>query len=152
MAKFSSELWDFFRGKQREAIRVQEKMGRAAGGQTRPLTFEERLVGDVVILDLHGILRAGNGDEKLGAAMARLLESGATRLVLNLSDVPSVDSAGLGILVAAYKRARGSGGSVVLLNPTAELRELISVYALTFFDVYESESDAVRALRPGPGT
>ena len=55
----------------------------------------ERQVGDVVILDLHGKILIGEGDDALREAVTKLVDGGKTKIVLNLAEVPYVDSAGL---------------------------------------------------------
>ena len=55
---------------------------------------------DVVIVDLKGKLTAGLGDQILRETIDALLAEGWKKIVLNLSDVTTLDSAGLGELVA----------------------------------------------------
>ena len=46
----------------------------------------ERQVGDVVILDLHGKILIGEGDDALREAVTRLSDAGKTKILLNLAD------------------------------------------------------------------
>jgi anti-anti-sigma factor len=55
---------------------------------------EVRQTKDVVILDLKGRLTAGLGDQILREAIDELLADGRRRILLNLSEVAFVDSAG----------------------------------------------------------
>ena len=61
-----------------------------------------------------------------------LLDDGATNMVIDLSAVPFMDSAGMAVLVSALKRARQAGGDVELVWPTAEAARRI--LNLTKFD------------------
>ena len=45
----------------------------------------ERQVGDVVILDLHGKILIGEGDDALREAVTKLADSGKTKILLNLT-------------------------------------------------------------------
>jgi anti-sigma B factor antagonist len=107
----------------------------------------ERQVGDVVILDLHGKILIGEGDDALREAVTRLSDSGKTKILLNLADVPYVDSAGLGEIVRTYTTVSRKGGKLKLLNLTKKIQDLLSITKLlTVFETYESENDAVRSF------
>ncbi len=77
---------------------------------------EVRQTKDVVILDLKGRLTAGLGDQILRDAIDELLAEGRRQILLNLSEVAFVDSAGVGELVAGLKTARRFGAELKLLN------------------------------------
>ena len=107
----------------------------------------ERQSGDVVILDLEGKIMIGDGDDVLREAVSKLVESGKTKLVLNLGEVPYVDSAGLGEIVRCYTTVSRKGGKLKLLNLTKKIRDLLSITKLlTVFETYESEADAVSSF------
>jgi anti-sigma B factor antagonist len=108
----------------------------------------ERQVGDVVILDLHGKILIGEGDDALREAVTRLADGGKTKILLNLADVPYVDSAGLGEIVRTYTTVSRKGGKLKLLNLTKKIQDLLSITKLlTVFETYESEDDAVRSYQ-----
>ncbi len=107
----------------------------------------EREVGDVTILDLHGKIMIGEGDDALREAVNRLSDSGKTRLVLNLAEVPYVDSAGLGEIVRCYTTVSKKDGKLKLLNLTRKIQDLLAITKLlTVFETYESEDEAVRSF------
>ena len=108
----------------------------------------ERQVGDVVILDLHGKILIGEGDDALREAVTKLSDSGKTKILLNLADVPYVDSAGLGEIVRTYTTVSRKGGKLKLLNLTKKIQDLLSITKLlTVFETYESEGEAVRSYQ-----
>ena len=107
----------------------------------------ERPVGDVVILDLHGKILIGEGDDALRDAVNRLVESGKTKILLNLGDVPYVDSAGLGEIVRCYTTLSRKGGKLKLLNLTKKIKDLLAITKLlTVFETYDSEDEGVRSF------
>jgi len=109
----------------------------------------ERQVGDVVLLDLHGKILIGEGDDDLREAVTRLADGGKTRILLNLADVPYVDSAGLGEIVRTYTTVSRKGGKLKLLNLTRKIQDLLSITKLlTVFETYDSESEAVSSFKP----
>ena len=108
----------------------------------------ERQVQDVTILDLHGKILIGEGDEALRDAVNKAVEAGKTKLLLNLGDVPYVDSAGLGEIVRTYTTVSRKGGRLKLLNLTKKIQDLLSITKLlTVFETYESEDEAVRSYQ-----
>ena len=108
----------------------------------------ERQVGDVVLLDLHGKILIGEGDDDLREAVTRLADGGKTRILLNLADVPYVDSAGLGEIVRTYTTVSRKGGKLKLLNLTRKIQDLLSITKLlTVFETYDSESEAVSSFK-----
>ena len=107
----------------------------------------ERKVGDVLILDLHGKIMIGEGDDALREAITRIVDGGQSRIVLNLADVPYVDSAGLGEIVRCYTTVSRKGGRLKLLNLTKKIKDLLSITKLlTVFETYDSEAEAVKSF------
>ncbi len=107
----------------------------------------ERQVQDVTILDLHGKILIGEGDEALRDAVNKAVDGGKTKLLLNLADVPYVDSAGLGEIVRCYTTVSRKGGKLKLINLTKKIQDLLSITKLlTVFEVFEAEDEAVRSF------
>jgi anti-sigma B factor antagonist len=112
------------------------------------MQLEERIVGDVVIVKVTGdITLSKGGDVLLKDKVHSLLQQGHKNLLVDLSGVSYVDSAGLGQLVQAYATTRNRGGALKLLNVTKRLRDLLVVTKLlTVFDTYDSEGTAVASF------
>jgi anti-sigma B factor antagonist len=111
------------------------------------MQIEERAVGDVVVLDLKGKITLGEGDELLKDKVNSLVNQGHRKIVLNLADVPYIDSAGLGEVVRTYTTVSRQGGSLKLLNLTKRITDLLSITKLlTVFETFDSESEAVRSF------
>jgi anti-sigma B factor antagonist len=107
----------------------------------------ERQVKDVVILDLHGKILIGEGDEALRNAVARLVQSGKKKILLNLAEVPYVDSAGLGEIVRCYTTVSRESGRLKLVNLTKKIQDLLAITKLlTVFETYDSEEQAVSSF------
>jgi anti-sigma B factor antagonist len=111
------------------------------------MQIEERNVGDVVVLDLKGKVTLGAGDELLKDKVNSLVNQGHKKIILNLADVPYVDSAGLGEIVRTYTTVSKNGGSLKLLNLTKRITDLLAITKLlTVFETFDAESDAVRSF------
>lgn len=111
------------------------------------MQIEQRAVGDVVVLDVKGRITLGEGDELLRDKVNSLLNQGQKKIVLNLAEVPYVDSAGLGEIVRTYTTVSRQGGSMKLLNLTKRITDLLSITKLlTVFETFDHENDAVRSF------
>ena len=111
------------------------------------MQIDERVVSGVTILDLKGKMTLGEGDELLKDKVNSLVNQGHKKIVLNLADVPYIDSAGLGEIVRTYTTVSRQGGSLKLLNLTKRITDLLSITKLlTVFETFESENDAVRSF------
>ena len=111
------------------------------------MQIEERAVGDVVVLDLKGRITLGEGDELLKDKVNSLVNQGHKKIVLNLADVPYIDSAGLGEIVRTYTTVSRQGGSLKLLNLTKRITDLLAITKLlTVFETFDSENEAVRSF------
>ena len=111
------------------------------------MQIEERNVGDVKVLDLKGTITVGEGDELLKDKVNSLVNQGSKKIVLNLAEVPYIDSAGLGEIVRTYTTVSRQGGSLKLLNLTKRITDLLAITKLlTVFETFESENDAIRSF------
>jgi len=107
----------------------------------------ERTNGGVIVLDLKGKITLGEGDELLKDKVNSLVNQGHRKIVLNLAEVPYIDSAGLGEIVRTYTTVSRQGGSLKLLGLTKRITDLLSITKLlTVFETFDSESDAVRSF------
>jgi len=108
------------------------------------MQIEERIIGDVVVLDLKGKITLGDGDQLLKDKVNSLVNQGHRKMVLNLAGVPYIDSAGLGEVVRTYTTVSRQGGSLKLLNLTKRITDLLAITKLlTVFETFDSEKDAI---------
>jgi anti-sigma B factor antagonist len=103
-----------------------------------------RQIGHVHVLDVAGKITIGEGDVVLRNKFQELLDSGARNILLNLEKVSYMDSAGIGELVACYKRAKEKEGTVKLLNPSGKVYDLLQLTKLE--EVFETFKDEKEAL------
>jgi len=108
--------------------------------------IEERVAGRAVILAISGDITMG-GAHRVSERVRVLLHGGWYHLVLDLTRVRYVDSAGLGELVQAYAAVKNRGGALKLLHVSRRLSELLVVSRLlTVFDAYETEAEALASF------
>ena len=61
------------------------------------------------------------------------------RLVLDMSRVPYLSSAGIRVLLSTYRQVTGNGGKVVLVGLADEVKDTMSVTGfLKFFQTYDT--------------
>jgi anti-sigma B factor antagonist len=106
-----------------------------------------RQIGHVSVVDLSGKITIGEGDVVLRDNVQSLLDDGNKAILLNLEKVSYMDSAGIGELVACYKRAKENDGVVKLLNPSGKVYDLLQLTKLEeVFDTYRDEKEALVAF------
>jgi anti-sigma B factor antagonist len=101
----------------------------------------------VAILEVAGKLTAGDSEAMLREAVDTLVGTGRTKIVLNLSDVEFMDSAGVGEIVASYRLVERFGGKLKIAQASKKVRSSLDVAKLLpLFEVFESEKEAVASF------
>jgi anti-sigma B factor antagonist len=103
-----------------------------------------RNIGKVSVLDLSGKITIGEGDVILREEVNKLLETDRKSILLNLDKISYMDSAGIGELVACFKRASEAGARLKLLNPSGRVSDLLSLTKLQqVFEIFSDEKEAL---------
>lgn len=112
------------------------------------MQLEQRIAGNVAIVKVTGDITLNKGGNVLlKDKVQSLIQQGHKNLLIDLSDVSYVDSAGLGELVQAYATTKNRGGVLKLLNVTKRLRDLLVVTKLlTVFDTFDNEAGALASF------
>jgi len=110
------------------------------------MEISERVVGGITILDLNGKLTIGDGAQLLKDKSESLVFQGRTQVIVNLGEVPYIDSGGLGQLVACYTTLAKAGGRLTLLSVNKRNHDLLSITKLVaVFETFDSEQDALES-------
>ena len=110
------------------------------------MQIDERIVSNVTILDLKGKITLGEGDEALRERINQLMSKEQKRILLNLADVPYIDSAGLGEIVRTYTTVSRQGGQLKLVYLTKRITDLLSITKLlTVFETFDAEPEALKS-------
>lgn len=111
------------------------------------MKIDKRQRDGATILDLQGRITIGEGDVALREAVLAAVGEGATNILLNMGRVRSIDSSGVGELVAAYTTVTNRGGSLRLFSmPKRVLGVLEITQLITVLDIMEDEDEAVASL------
>ena len=116
------------------------------------ITITERPLERVTVLDLVGRLTIDRGAQHLKDKINSLIAQDRTLIVLNLKDVPYIDSGGLGQLVASFGSVMRAKGVLKLMNVSSRNHDLLSITRLvTVFESFDSEAEAVQSFKaPAP--
>jgi anti-sigma B factor antagonist len=107
-------------------------------------------VEGVSVARLSGRIILGEESSALREAVQSLMAAGKKKVVLDMSDVTYIDSAGLGILVGCYVSAGKQGAIVRLCSLGNKFREVLQLTRLlTIFDVYDTLPAAIGSFREG---
>lgn len=98
----------------------------------------------VQVVQLRGPLRMGPAVDALQETLEEAIDNGDTRIVVNLSEVPMVDSSGIGLLVRFLALIKKKGGNIKLAQPSQfAVRTLRLVGVLNLFEVFDNDDAAV---------
>jgi anti-sigma B factor antagonist len=112
------------------------------------LRLESRPVGDVLIVQCHGRIVAGNEVFTLHSHVGDSIEK--HDVVLQLDHVEFVDSSGLGALVRLMQAARSKGRDLKLTGLPPNVRKMLQLTSLlSQFETYDSVEEAITAAYLG---
>lgn len=102
----------------------------------------------ITIIDLQGKINIGRGDIALRDAFDAAVEEGSRKVLMNFEKVKSMDSSGMAELGAAYRKMEDIGGNVSLVNLPSNVGEILRMtQIITVFDFYETEDEAIEAMK-----
>ncbi|NUO00847.1 MAG: STAS domain-containing protein [Saprospiraceae bacterium] len=111
------------------------------------MKIEVQDIMGVSVLYPKGKITIGAGDISLRAGVDDCLNSGATKILINMEGVTTIDSSGVGELISSYTRTVNRGGKLKICNLPDKVNDVLTVTQLiTVFDVYEDEMEAVESF------
>jgi len=116
------------------------------------LKLTNRDVDGVTVVSLDGRIVLGEESSALREKVKALLAEGKKKLVLDMKNVTTIDSSGLGALVAAHSSATTAGASLRLSSLSERSNQLLQMTKLlTVFEVSKTEADAVSSFSKSAG-
>ncbi|WP_330346043.1 STAS domain-containing protein [Streptomyces longwoodensis] len=111
-----------------------------------PLSVEVSLPReDVALVRVEGHLDLDTATE-FQAHLANQLHHGRKHFLLDLSEVPFMDSSGMNIILRVYQEARELPGSVHVINPTAPVRRVLDLTGVSLTVPISEKVDEALAL------
>jgi anti-sigma B factor antagonist len=115
--------------------------------------YRTRQVGDVTVLDIgrqfdpDARLSFGGAGHSLKDLIRDFAAAGQTKIVLNLSDAPYIDSAGIGEFVSSATILRRQGGDLKVVNLSTAVQKVLQMAKVdTWLDVKPDEASALEAF------
>jgi anti-sigma B factor antagonist len=111
------------------------------------MEISKRYRDNVAILDISGEI-IGDARFDLNTAIQEEIDANRAGLILNLEEVPMMDSVGLGMLVAAYTSLTRNDAKMVLLNVGRSIRYLLVITKLDqIFEKFDDEDEALESFK-----
>jgi anti-sigma B factor antagonist len=111
------------------------------------MNITNKEIGGVSVVAPNGRIVLGEESTALREKVKSLLGAGKKRIVLDMSNVAYIDSAGLGILVAAHISAKNQGAALHLCNLGTKFHDVLQLTRLvTVFSVFDTEAEAIKSF------
>lgn len=111
------------------------------------LTIGIHYAGTIASLDMRGKFIKGQGGFQLQMLIDKVLSAGTTKILLNLTEVPIIDSMGIGEIVRAFKKVGEAGGVLKLVGVTDRVYGALKItQLLDLIESYKTEEDALASF------
>jgi anti-sigma B factor antagonist len=106
-------------------------------------------ISDIPVLRVVGEIDVYTAPE-FKSALNKTILTGASHLVIDLTDVSYMDSSGFGALLSATKQVRPKGGTVNLVGCSEAVHRMLKITSLdTVFGMFPCLDDALQSISPG---
>jgi len=127
-----------------DETRVSEHMAF----ELRQSNLAWRRTGDVAVLQFRNAAELTHAAGDLAELRREVLEQSDTRVIIDLSRVTRIDSAGLGQLMSCYSHLVRNHGSMKVVNVTPEVRKVMDMTGIsTLIPAYNDEQEAVKSFQ-----
>src|SRR5688572_6016910 len=104
-----------------------------------------RTQGDAVVVSVRGEIDLQNSPELRTELLDLLTKHSPNRVVLNLTQVPYMDSSAIAVLVELLQKVRKTGGKVYLTNLQPRVKGLLEIARLgSIFGIVNDEAEALK--------
>lgn len=111
------------------------------------LTIGIHYAGTIASLDMRGKFIKGQGGFQLQMLVDKVLSAGTNKILLNLTEVPIIDSMGIGEIVRAFKRAKEAGGVLKLVGVTDRVYGALRItQLLDLIESFDNEEEALASF------
>jgi len=116
-------------------------------GAEEGLDINVRKYSQVQVIRLRGDLKIGDPVDSLRQTLEELFGGGDYCLVVNIAEVPMIDSSGIGLLVRSLTTSKQRGGSLKLVNPSKLALQTLKIVGLVnLFEIFNDEGQAVQSF------
>jgi anti-sigma B factor antagonist len=116
------------------------------------IELSTRQTANATIVDVKGDITLRSTPEVRKVLLDLFREKHATRVIVNLTKVRYIDSAGVASLVEALRVSRDTARGFALFGLSRAARQVLELTRLTkVFEIHETEADALGVDEPSPG-
>lgn len=109
--------------------------------------LKEKLPEGMILLTVRGFLDAHTFEE-LERAINDIFEEGTYKLVVDLSGLDYISSAGAGVFIGAIGTAQENDGNIILIKPSPNVKEVFDLLGLSqIFTFKDTREDAAKAMK-----
>lgn len=109
--------------------------------------IRQKKMGSTIVLEMQGDIIGAAESSTLMDLLHDLLEGGHKHIVIDLSQVSSMNSSGLGTLINALQVMRQNGGDLKLCGISQKVRTIFSITKLiSVFDIHATVEDAIASF------
>jgi anti-anti-sigma factor len=107
-----------------------------------------RFADDIAIVSLSGKFLAGSDGPYLRQKVKEFIDAGTKKLIIDFSEVPYIDSTGLGFLAGTRVTAQNAAVRMVLSNVNVHVRKILDDVKLSqFFIIAPDEAAAMAKVK-----
>ena len=88
---------------------------------------EKRIDPDITVIQLVGKVALGRESQRIEAIVDKLLDEGQVRVILEMTGVDYIDSAGVGLVALCAGRLKERGGKMVVVAPDGRVLSLLKM-------------------------
>jgi anti-sigma B factor antagonist len=111
------------------------------------ITIGIHYLGTIASLDMRGKFIKGQGGFQLQMLVDKVLQAGTSKILLNLTEVPIIDSMGIGEVVRAFKRVQEAGGTLKVVGMTDRVYGALKItQLLDLIESFDTEDTAVASF------
>ena len=127
-----------------EQLRASELL---IGGLNQP-GVDRQLFDDVMVFKFSRPAQLIRRSSEINFLLESVLEQKDTKVLIDLSRVSRIDSAGLGLLMSCYSHAVRNQGMLKLLNPSPQVQSLLRITHLdAVVEVHFNEEQALESFK-----
>ena len=111
------------------------------------MSVTTRKQGTAIVVDLEGKLALGPAVDDFRTAWTDALAAGNRKVVVNLTNVPVIDSSGIGVLVRCHAALAAKGGKMTIAGASGVVRQALKLTNVDqLLEFHETEAGALASL------
>jgi anti-sigma B factor antagonist len=108
------------------------------------MEIEVRSQQQIQVITLRGKLSLGDPVDKLRDTFDGLIDRGDLGFILDLGEVPMIDSSGIGLLVRYLTALKQRNGSIKLVKPSKMVQQTPKMIGLiSLFQIFDDQTQAL---------